>query len=158
VVNNKEAIVVVASDKEGFNVVRGQRYYKNSTDFLVSSSDRAFQLITKRLASACYILKTEAPDLFDINTIVPDTILTKDGKRFVVVASTPEKILLNSIDGASISEYEILNLDATTNLVAKSITEPTFDKRTGEVLTIDNRDPFRQNEQQSISFRTIIKL
>lgn len=142
---------------DGGQIQSNLTYYKDGVNsFTVSSVSRDYKL-DKRMVSGCYTLGTSSPNFFDINIFTPDEILYKSGKRFVIISCTPEKMIVLPIDGDTINPFDVLSLETNEAISPETVISPLFDKRTGEILTVDNRDSFRPSQTQSISLRTVIK-
>lgn len=109
-------------------------------------------LLGTRSATFCYIVTAT----FDPLVIVNDVILTKGNFNFIVVSATDTELLLQPINGGTISNGDTLSFGAV-NVVASTVQSPSVDKHTGDILTIDNRPAFFQSSEQSVSTRTVIR-
>lgn len=109
-------------------------------------------LVNSKLSTLCYIVE----GTFDEEVFVADSILLKDGKEFIVVAVMTGKLMIQSLDGGTISNGDVLTF-GIENLLASVVTVPDADQRTGDILTIDNRAAFFQSDEQTVSTRTVIK-
>lgn len=108
--------------------------------------------------TACFAVTGEFID------VVRDQLLTdKDGNRFRVVAVAAsgqlKTLVIQSLDNSTLADNDVLshgNGNQTT-IVAR-YAPPTVDKYSGDMLFIDNRTPFLPKSDQTISFKTVIKL
>lgn len=120
-----------------------------------SSSVKYKPIIEAKTASFCYILNGSYSSVnFPI-----DTILTKGDKTFIIVAWGTNQVMIQPLDGGTLSNGDTLvkQSDITKTLTVSNVTIPTADKRTGDILTIDNRIGFYQSAEQAVSTRTVIK-
>lgn len=109
-------------------------------------------LLGARTASLCYTVNAT----YDAGIFVTDTVLTKSGKTFIIVAATTGKLLIQALDGGIISNGDTLYF-GMNSLVATTVSSPDADRNTGDILTIDNRPAFFQTVEQSVSTRTVIR-
>jgi hypothetical protein len=119
---------------------------------ITSVSVKYQPLVATRTSTFCYTIDAVYDDL----VIVNDTILTKTGHSFIVVATKPGRILLQPLDGGTVAVNDTLSFGAV-NIIATAVITPTVDKNTGELMTIDNRASFFQSPEQSVSTRTVIR-
>lgn len=141
----------------GGDIVTGGRYFKSPTVSFVADQATAATTSDRQFVSACYELKTTSPNLFNINTFTIDKILINAGNRFVIVANSSEKILVSSIDGGKLVTGDTLIDEDSNTLTPEEIIKPTFDKKSGSIITIEKSDdPVTYGQMQSLSFRTII--
>jgi hypothetical protein len=109
-------------------------------------------LLSDRVSTFCFVVEA----VFDPMIYVNDVILTKGDKNFIIVAAKDGKLLVQSLNGGTISNGDNLMFGVNSISVMTS-TPPTASKSTGDILTIDNRNSFIQSEEQAVSTRTVIK-
>ena len=119
---------------------------------------------TASTGSACFSVAGN----FNYSQILIDDILTDiNGKQFRVVARPPISptetiwpVLLQSLDNSTPIAGEPLAKQGVEGVVAtaSSVTLPTVDKYSGDLLFIDNLAPFEPTDQQTITLKTTIKL
>lgn len=139
----------------GGRIVTANRYYKNSTTSFTADA-ASYQLsVDRQMVSACYTLEGTG---FDINTFTVGSIVTKDSFRYVIVATSTEKILVSSIDGGVLNTGDELTDGHGAFLSPTNILPPLFDKKSGSLLTIENSEKaITYGPQQTVSFRTVLK-
>lgn len=108
-----------------------------------------------KASSLCYIITTT----YNMAFFPVDTILTDGANTYIVVMPTTGKIMVQALDGGVISNGITLTKqsDNTKTFVATTVIPPLADKRTGDILTIDNRASFYQSSEQAVSTRTVIR-
>lgn len=111
--------------------------------------------------SACFVIGGD----FSYSTIDDDQIITdEDGNRYRVVAATVTAALVQSIDNSVPRIDDVVNYadgrpqSPLYNVTLTSVTEPTIDKYSGEILFIDNRAAFKPEDDQTVSIKTSIRL
>lgn len=157
IIGSKKAGIRVRALNDGI-ITSGSRYYINSTvSFVADYADYSLSA-DRQFISGCYSLTTTLPSLFNINIFSVGKILTNSGNRYIIVATSSELILVSSIDGGTIETGDTLIDDSSNILTPEAITNPVFDKKTGMIISIERSDsPIVYGQQQSVSFRTIIK-
>lgn len=114
-------------------------------------------LFNEKTSSLCFIVEGDHNVVdFPVDTIV----LNPDNKKFLVVAhGTNNRMMLQKLNGGVITVGDVFIKESdnskTFNIITS--TEPTADFRSGDILTIDNRESFYQSAQQAVSTRTVIK-
>lgn len=116
---------------------------------------------TRITASACFVIAGD----FVYNDVPEDTELHDDeGHTYHVVArpataplAGPVSLLVSSPDNISPTVGEVVSYANTTATIS-SITNPTIDKYSGELLFIDNRASFKPTDEQTVSIKTVIRL
>lgn len=74
------------------------------------------------------------------------------------MAISTDKMLVSSIDGGVLIDGNILQDSDTNTIQPDKITKPSFDKKTGSLLTIEKSPtPIIYSQTQSVSFRTLIE-
>lgn len=109
----------------------------------------------KALGSACYLLTMSTT--VDPIKFYPDLKLNTGNKEYYIVSVEGKSILISSHknDIPLIGESFISTNSDT--IVPSSITPPSIDKYSGNLLFIDNRSAFSTNAEQSLSLRTTIQ-
>lgn len=112
------------------------------------------------IGTTCY--STTASGSYNSANFPTDSILTVSnieniGKRFVVVSSDDNGLLLQSLDNLVLTKDIVLRNDQGVSYAASTITNPSIDKSSGDILYIDNRSAFYQTTDQSINLQTIIR-
>jgi hypothetical protein len=148
----------VREDKvEGFSVNNDFRQF----GILKSPLDLSGKSFDSTIGSTCY--GATASGDFNRYDFPDDTMLyvynpEHAGKRFLVVSSDVDGLLLQSLDNFPLTTEIILKtLDATKSFSCNTITQPNMDRMSGDILYVDNRDSFLKTDEQSINLRTIIK-
>jgi hypothetical protein len=115
-------------------------------------------------ASTCHVIA----GAFPYDEINADDVLTDiDGNRFFVIAKPPEEPVgvlsllvlaadnINPVVGGRIFYGE----GGDGNSVAlTSVTNPTADKYSGDIMFINNRASFQPTDEQTVSIKTVIRL
>lgn len=141
----------------GGTITSGSRYYKNDTDSFVADYTTYTLSTSRQFLTSCFILETTSPTFFDINTFTTGKILTCKNKKYAITAVSSEKILVASIEGGTLVLGDILYDEDSNPLEFQSLSNPSFDKRTGSLLTIERvEEPLTYSKVQSISFRTTL--
>ena len=146
---------VRATDAIPGEITAGQTLHKtgDSASFAVPTVT-SNALVKGTFLSGCYTLT----GTFNAAAFGADEILIKGTSTYVVVAITGTKLLVQPTNGGTIAVADILTKQSSTNnYTVTTVAKPAFDRRTGDVLYIDNRAAFNQTEDQSVSFRTVIK-
>lgn len=142
----------------GGNIVAGVRYYKDATLSFIADYGNYNQVPTNQYITACYFGQATSPATFDINIFTVGKVLKLNNRRFVIVAISTQEILLSSIDGGVLADNSVLVDSDSNSITIDTVTKPVLDKRTGEILTIENvTKPISYSDVQSVSFRTVIK-
>ena len=141
--NNKEIAVGTIMNRVSPNI-----------SFTVSDVQDRQQMIAQTATSA-YVV---TPVSF-VHSLYPiDTILTSNNRRYTIIANDGIRLLVLPQDNGILSPGNVLNIEGTgTNFTIQSLIEPAFDRRTGDMLFIDNRLPFSQLEDQAVTLRTVIQ-
>ena len=141
--NNKEIAVGTIMNRVSPNI-----------SFTVSDVQDRQQMIAQTATSA-YVV---TPVSF-VHSLYPiDTVLTSNNRRYTIIANDGIRLLVLPQDNGILSPGNVLNIEGTgTNFTIQSLIEPAFDRRTGDMLFIDNRLPFSQLEDQAVTLRTVIQ-
>jgi hypothetical protein len=126
----------------------------NTDNFIVAEFFKQDDVIAQYVTSA-YIVK---PVQFNPVLYTNDLILEKNTDEFIVISVNLDSLLLLPKNGGIISPGDIINIKGTeTSFTVEEVIEPGFDKKNGDLLFIDNRAPFSQTEDQTVTFRTVIQ-
>lgn len=145
--NDKNQGFAINNDYRQIGVIKAPRKYG------------AASALVDNLASACWVVSA----VTDVETFPADTLLNMVGDnspRFRIVANTGTSILLQSIDNATpITNSEFNKADSLIpySFTATSVTPPTVDKYSGDLLYIDNRQAFTPTQDQAVTMRTVIR-
>jgi len=139
-------------------IYSGVRYFKNSTVSFVADY-LTYSLATDRqIVSGCYLLETSGPNYFDTNTFTVGKDLYSEGYKYIIIATSSEKILVSSVEGGVLETGDVLQDDDSNTLTPEKISDPVFDKKSGSLITINLSDvPISYGQLQSVSFRTVIE-
>jgi hypothetical protein len=160
--NRKQSSLIVQSNA-GFPIVGRMKLRKfQSSDYFVTNTALSQKYLESRFPTACY----KVTGSFDINNFLPGTVITKtdqtNGDKYFNVISSKQvndddvQLLLQPTNGGDINNNVVLT-NGASSFTVKSVIVPELDIRTGEILMISNSDiDFTQNQDQSLSFRTII--
>jgi hypothetical protein len=149
----------------------------NINGFVIDNDYRQFGLIrnpngadslpyTGIIGSSCYTVTTTST--FNLIDYPNDTILNLTsgsyvGKQFIVVAAktttTGGTLLLQPKDNVPLSVSNFLSVSTNPSIVFRvdSVTAPSVDMFSGDMLYIDNRYAFYQSNEQTISLQSVIK-
>jgi hypothetical protein len=106
--------------------------------------------------SACYLVEgTLVGDSFPEDQLVATA---GSVKILRTVTSEDNKLLAQSLDGTIPAIGDIFfNAAETAYFTVTAVTNPQINKKTGEILFIDNRLAFTSSEEQTVTFRSFIK-
>lgn len=111
--------------------------------------------VVAQMATCAYVI---TPAAFNSNQYPVDTILVANDRQFTVVSNDGTRLLVLPQDGGILSPGMVLNIiNTTTSFAISQVINPAFDKNTGDMLFIDNRSPFSQTEDQTVTLRTVIQ-
>ena len=137
--------IVVDNEYRQFGIVKNINNYNAVTRFNDTNG------------SSCFLISFAGGIL---NTVVSDNeIKTLDSsKSFIVVGTTATNdLLISSLLGKSPSVGETYYIGEDEVGTITGIVAPTIDKKSGELLLIDNRPGFSSSSEQSVTIRTFIK-
>jgi hypothetical protein len=120
--------------------------------------------LTNNLTSACWVLSssdTIDPILFPLDSIIYLNYTLPNQTRFRIVSNAGLSLLVQSIDnGMPILGATFANSFSNgrgASFVAATVTPPTMDKYSGDLLFIDNKQAFTPSAEQIVSIRTVLK-
>ena len=107
------------------------------------------------LASACWAVAGIA----NITLYPVDSILykTDDNKEFRIVTNNGSSLLLQALDNASIVSGNNFRNENGDVFTVSSVTPPTVDKYSGDLMFIDNKQAFTPTADETVTLRTVIK-
>jgi hypothetical protein len=124
--------------------------------FTVITSE--YRKITQTNSLNCsYIVDT---NISDISPYTVDTVLTNaDDAEFRIIAvdQLTTRMLLLPLANKKIVAQAVLNIKGSINsFIVTSVISPDIDRRTGDILFVENRSPYNQTTDQSVTFRTVL--
>jgi hypothetical protein len=141
-VENTDVVFSVANPTKSFTVV--------------TSESQA--LIDTPLINCSYTVSgANDTSLFPTDSLV---VNQANGKEFRIISSDSvgKKLLMMPLDNGTISVGDIINKkDSLISFTVSDSIAPTFDRRTGDILFVENRSPISQTDDQSVTFRTVLK-
>ena len=108
------------------------------------------------IGSACYAIT----GTFSASNFLADSSVSTSGqiKNFKVVSVQDNAMLIQSLDGSEVAvNDELFNSDSSNSFLVTSVSNPTVNKFSGNMLYIDNKLAFTPSDQQFVVFRTFIK-
>jgi hypothetical protein len=152
----------VSADKnQGFTVNNDYRQIgiiKNARQF------QSTYTLTNNLSSACWVLSTNAtidPALYPLDSIIYLNYALSNQTRYRIVSNAGLSVLVQSLDnGTPLLNATFVNSFSNgkgASFVAATVTPPTMDKYSGDLLFIDNKQAFTPSDEQIVSIRTVLK-
>lgn len=140
----------------GIAITAGTVLTKLNTSISFSAiTSKAKDLISTSTGSTCYVIT----GTFVQSNFPSDTVVVNGTNQFRVVSSTSTKMVLLPINNSTLSNGDVLNIfGGVLQITVTSVINPTVDKNTGSILYIDNRSAFNQTVDQTVTFRTVIKV
>lgn len=142
----------INNDYRQFGIIKNLRAYGTTYNF------------NQRVGTSCWVVGS------DVNTteVQPDDLLYRkpNNEKFRVVSVTEAGLLIQSLDNAEpvigdlFARVQILQdgtVDQSYTFNANAVTAPDFDKYSGDLLYIDNRQAFAPSVDEIATLRTIIK-
>lgn len=150
----------VSRDKnQGFTVNNDFRQLgiiKNIRSF--GTTNRYTQLI----GSTCFVIGgvvNTTNFVQDMLLHIPRVIDTVTYNRtYRLVCSTATGLLVQSLDGDTPLQTDLIYNDALQSVTVIDVTTPSVDKFSGDLLFIDNKNGFTPTSNEIINMRTVIKL
>ena len=133
----------VNNDYRQLGIIKGPRQYSSTNP------------LTSILASACWVVSgTISTSLFPADSIITrvDT-----GARFRIVTNTGSSALVQSLDNSEISVGNTFTNSSANLFVCSTVTPPTVDKYSGDLLFIDNKEAFTPTADETVTLRTVIR-
>jgi hypothetical protein len=113
------------------------------------------------IGSACFLVQGAINTAFfpkdtdiTVNRVISGVTVER---RYRVVSSTSSAILLQSLDNDTPVINDIFQNSAGQIFTASSVSNPTVDKYSGQMMYIDNKAGFTPSEDETVTLRTIIK-
>lgn len=138
----------VNNDYRQLGILKNPRYYGNTYSLTVNS------------ASACWVVSSDttiSSTTYPIDSLIYLNYGLPNESRFRIVSNAGTAILLQSLDNGIIVLSSTLRNGAGNSFVATTVTPPTMDKYSGDMLYIDNKEAFTPTADQLISIRTVLK-
>jgi hypothetical protein len=134
---------------------------KGTSDYFTTKVTLNQRFVESRFPSACYTVAGS----FDVTSVPVGSVMTipdqTNGDKYFRVISVLDddtafnRLLLQPLNGGRINTNMAITGPVTFTVTA--VTEPEMDSRTGDVLMISNSSTeFNQNQDQTLSFRTVI--
>jgi hypothetical protein len=142
--------------QNGGEILAGTILHKpgNSNSFTVPAVT-ANAIVKGSFITSAYTVKGS----YNIAAFDADDELFSGTNTYVVIAKNgSDDLLVLPTNGGEIVPGQILTKKNTPNTCTVSVAIiPSFDVNTGDLLYIDNRAAFSQTEDQSVTFRTVLK-
>lgn len=139
----------VNNDYRQLGIIKNPRAYSANTRFIGV------------IGSACFLIQGSINTTFfpkDTNITVDRVIGgTTFKRRYRVVSSTSTAALVQSLDNDIPATNDIFTNDATQTFTASSVSNPTVDKYSGQLMFIDNKAGFTPSDEETVTLRTIIR-
>jgi hypothetical protein len=141
--------VVVNNDYRQLGIIKNPRAYNSSSRY------------ANTLGSACFLIEA----IVNTSAFPRDTAVTLNRtingesyiKKYLVVTSSSSNVLVQSLDNDIPQINDVFqNINGQT-FTASSISLPTIDKYSGQMMFIDNKTGFTPSSEETVSLRTIIK-
>lgn len=160
--NRKQSSLIISSNS-GFPIVGRMKLRKFGTsDYFITNTALSQKLVESRFPNACYkVTGNFDPNNFGLNTQVTVTDQVNGDKFYNVISvrnidESTNEILLQPTNGGVINTNAVIS-NSISSFTATKVVKPDIDTRTGDILMISNSSTsFTQNQDQSLSFRTII--
>ena len=123
--------------------------------FTVETSVK-LELADSQVINCCYTVS----GLTDTSLFPADTTVISNTKEFRVISvdAVNNKLLLMPLDNGVLSTGSVINKkDSLIQFTITELAAPDIDRRTGEILFIEDRDAFNQTVDQSVTFRTVLQ-
>jgi hypothetical protein len=148
----------VSADKnQGFTVNNDYRQLgiiKNARQF------GSTYTLTVGNASACWVISADTAIStvdFPIDSLIYLNFGLANETRFRIVSISGSAMLVQSLDnGIPVLSATIQN-DNADSFIVSTVTPPTMDKYSGDLLFIDNKQAFTPGEDQIVTIRTVLK-
>jgi hypothetical protein len=148
----------VSADKnQGFTVNNDYRQLgiiKNARQF------GSTYTLTVGNASACWVISADTAIStvdFPIDSLIYLNFGLANETRFRIVSISGSAMLVQSLDnGIPVLSATIQN-DNADSFIVSTVTPPTMDKYSGDLLFIDNKQAFTPSEDQIVTIRTVLK-
>ena len=138
----------VKNDYRQLGVLKNPRKY-NSTYSLTGAS-----------ASACWVISSGdsiSELIYPIDSLIYLNFGLPTQSRFRIVSHSGAALLIQSLDNGIPELNSTINNGLGATFIITTITPPTIDKYSGDLLYIDNKQAFIPSEDQIVSLRTVLK-
>ncbi len=115
------------------------------------------KIIQTSSLNCSYIVDT---NITDITPYTVDTVLTNGDNaefRIISVDQLTKRLLILPLANKKIVAQDVLNIKGSvTSFIVTGVVSPDIDRRTGDILFVENREPYNQTADQSVTFRTVL--
>lgn len=143
--NDKNQGFFINNDYRQIGVIKNPRKYGEASALVDS------------VASACWVISAVTnTEIFPADSLL--NMVGVNSPRFRIVTNTGTSLLLQSLDNAVPTlNSQFIKSNSTYYFTANSVTPPTVDKYSGDLLYIDNRLAFTPSQDQAVTMRTVIR-
>ena len=115
--------------------------------------------LTAGNASACWVISATAIDGndFPIDSLIYIDFGLSTETRYRIVAASTSAVLVQSLDNGIPTSNATMTNDSTGSFIISTVTPPTMDKYSGDLLFIDNKQAFTPSADQIVTIRTVLK-
>lgn len=106
------------------------------------------------LGSACFVL-TATIDTADF-PIDTEINVSGETKEYRIVAVEATRALVQSLDGDVPQAGDVFENSGGDTFTVTSVTNPTVNKNSGQLMYIDNRGAFTPTDEQTVTIRTVL--
>ena len=141
--------LAVNNDYRQVGIIKNPRKFQDTARF------------TNQIGSACYLVQGDInPDYFPRDTNITVTRIIDDvefERSYRVVSSTSSAALIQSLDNDVPQTNDTFINDANQTFNVSSVTSPTVDKYSGQLMFIDNKAGFTPSTDETVTLRTVIQ-
>ena len=116
--------------------------------------------LTAGNASACWVISADTAIStvdFPIDSLIYIDFGLSTETRYRIVAASTSAVLVQSLDNGIPTSNATMTNDSTGSFSISTVTPPTMDKYSGDLLFIDNKQSFTPNADQIVTIRTVLK-
>lgn len=139
----------VNNDYRQIGIIKNPRSYSSNTRY------------NNIIGTACFLIQGSINTTYfprDTNIRVARVISGVTFYRnYRVVTSNSTSILLQSLDNDIPQVNDIFENDNSQTFTASSVSNPTIDKYSGQMMFIDNKAGFTPSDEETVTLRTIIR-
>jgi hypothetical protein len=116
------------------------------------------QLYSNSFSTASESLLAYKMTMLSTSGMTVDTeVRSASNYRYVIVKFDAETAYLQPLSGVNVPPLGALASDTTTFFASETITSPTVNKYSGDILTVASEVPFKFTSEQSLALKTYIK-
>jgi hypothetical protein len=107
--------------------------------------------------TACFLITGD----FAAGVNYDQIIFGPSNKRYRVVTFTDQSLLVQSLDNSELVAGNMVNIgtiQTPISVTLTSVTNPTIDKYSGEMMSLGNSDLFELTDEQTVLIKTVIRL